>query len=376
MSGILDKKSRIIDFVITRNGREQIESGDIRYKFASLSDKSIVYTKDHDLSKINKSDISKSEIDFLPLEVLSKENDSINPEFDIAKFYSTEGVELKRITENDSILVNTRANEHLQKQTLTGYLTNFKLIKTKNVYNEDKSFSFVEKAANNIDIVLTNNDLDQNISSILKYSTIKHKTVRKKNVPVIALDKRFSHKNNFLYLPPKDVSGIDLYDKEDFKNIDDLDEENSTGFLLSSYNGILDENIESREKEILKIVKSMEKNEGLYKRVYEIESPTDNDSLIFELHELDVKQEASENLKEIVDFKKLHFVKIGDFYDKESMIDKKIYLIGKVFNTREDSDDLDTNFIFNNGKINLQSQSEFALSSYFSFICLFTLIVE
>ena len=34
MSGILDKKSRIIDFVITENGRSQIEDGDIRYKFA------------------------------------------------------------------------------------------------------------------------------------------------------------------------------------------------------------------------------------------------------------------------------------------------------------------------------------------------------
>ena len=55
MSGILDKKSRIIDFVITRNGKEQIENGDIRFKFATLSDKSIIYTKNHELSKIKKS---------------------------------------------------------------------------------------------------------------------------------------------------------------------------------------------------------------------------------------------------------------------------------------------------------------------------------
>ena len=48
MSGILDKKSRIFDFVITNNGREQIENNDIRYKYASFSDKSIVYTKDFD----------------------------------------------------------------------------------------------------------------------------------------------------------------------------------------------------------------------------------------------------------------------------------------------------------------------------------------
>ena len=83
MAGILNKKSRIIDFVITENGRSQIEDGDIRYKFATFSDNSIIYTKDQELSKTNKSNISSAENNYIPLEALHKGNSTLNPEFDL-----------------------------------------------------------------------------------------------------------------------------------------------------------------------------------------------------------------------------------------------------------------------------------------------------
>ena len=85
MAGILDKKSRIIDYVITDNGRSQLENNDIRYKYATFSDKSIIYTKDFDLSITKKADITDAEIQYIPLEVTSKGNTEINPEFDLRK---------------------------------------------------------------------------------------------------------------------------------------------------------------------------------------------------------------------------------------------------------------------------------------------------
>ena len=88
MSGILDKKSRIIDFVITENGRSQIEDGDIRYKFATFSDSSMIYTKNHEVSQLNKSEISNAEFDYIPLEANAKVNSTINPEFDLGKFFT------------------------------------------------------------------------------------------------------------------------------------------------------------------------------------------------------------------------------------------------------------------------------------------------
>ena len=60
MSGILNKKERIFDFVITENGRRQIQNNDIRYKYASISDASVIYTKNEDLSVVKKRDIDNS----------------------------------------------------------------------------------------------------------------------------------------------------------------------------------------------------------------------------------------------------------------------------------------------------------------------------
>ena len=69
-------------------------------------------------------------------------------------------------------------------------------------------------------------------------------------------------------------------------------------------------------------------------------------------------------------------IKIGEFYDRKSVSTKKVYLIGKFFNTRENSKDLDVLFSFNDGKENLSNNNKFAFSAYFSFVCLFTLVVE
>ena len=46
MSGILDAKSRIIDSVITDNGRSQIARGDLRIEFASFTDAMAYYEAD------------------------------------------------------------------------------------------------------------------------------------------------------------------------------------------------------------------------------------------------------------------------------------------------------------------------------------------
>ena len=46
MAGILDNKSRVIDAIITREGRRQIASGMLQAKFISFTDKNVVYEKD------------------------------------------------------------------------------------------------------------------------------------------------------------------------------------------------------------------------------------------------------------------------------------------------------------------------------------------
>ena len=46
MSGILDNKKRIMDVVITQEGKRQMANGDIRIQFASFTDKHTYYEAD------------------------------------------------------------------------------------------------------------------------------------------------------------------------------------------------------------------------------------------------------------------------------------------------------------------------------------------
>lgn len=363
MSGILDKKQRIIDFVITNNGRSQIEDGDIRYKFATFSDRSILYTKNHELSKTNKSNISDSEFHYLPLEASTKVNDEINPEFDLGKFFSYTNSNILNSQEvANSTNFSTSVDTLLTSQSLGSSLKSMQILTTRNQINSNTAISFIDNGE-------VNNEIDFN-NRVNTYKTISSYSVNKENLPVIALDKRFSHKRNFKVLIPKDISGRNLYDLDEFQNIDKLDDFNSTGYLFTSYSTSRrqeDNIVKTREKEILEIVKSLESDTNIHKKVYELKDNTDENTFIFELHEARL---------ETNDLEKLSFVKIGNFYDRESSSTKKVYLIGKIINTRENSDDLNTLFNFNDGKVNLKSKSAFTLSAYYSFVTLFTLVIE
>jgi hypothetical protein len=46
MSGILDPKSRIMDVLLTEEGRRQLANGSIRIEYASFSDSSTFYEMD------------------------------------------------------------------------------------------------------------------------------------------------------------------------------------------------------------------------------------------------------------------------------------------------------------------------------------------
>lgn len=368
MAGILDKKSRILDYVITDNGRSQLENNDIRYKYATLSDKSIVYTKDFSLSALKKSDITDSEIHYIPLEITTKGNTEINPEFDLRKYFFGNNIvlDISEINQNTTTRDASISN-YLTDYSLSSHMKNLKYLRTKRTLNNNKSLTFFSNSTINKDIDF-NND-------VLRYTTIKNIISNKEKKPVVALDRRFSHKNNFKFLPPITISGENLYEKENFKKIDDLNEDNVTGFLFPSYKMTQKEENLSREKEILNILSHLENNKEVHKKEFILENASEDESLLFELHEVIEEKNNLGNFTKL-NLEKLHFVKIGDFYDKKNVSTKKVYLIGKFFNTRENSSDLDVLFSFNNGDINLESNNTFVFSAYFSFICLFTLVIE
>ena len=368
MAGILDKKSRIFDYVITDNGRSQIENNDIRYKYATLSDKSIIYTKDYDLSALKKADVSDAEFNYIPLEITTKGNTEINPEFDLRKYFfgSNINLDIDDINQN-RITVDASIETYLSDYSLSSHLQNLKYLKTKSVLNPNVSIKF-------FDTLTINKSFDFN-NQILRYSTIKNVVAKKQNLPVIALDRRFSHKNNFKYLPPKTMSGEDLYEKSNFKKIEALNEDNTIGYIFPTYKMIQKDETKNREKEIIEILKNLEKNTQVHKKEFILENQSESDNFLFEMHEVIEKFDENGDLTKL-NLEKLHYVKLGEFYDKTTAKTRKVYLIGKFFNTRDNAEDLDVLFSFNDGSTNLDNKNIFTFNAYFSFVCLFTLVIE
>ena len=350
MSGILNKKERILDFIITENGRSQIQDNDIRIKYASLSDASINYSKNITLSKNFKSDISDSEFYYLPLENSPKVLSSINPEFSLKKFFSynykyVDVLDLNSLSDSQKLNLNSLNDYDLelekfyQSNSFLSNIKSLKLITTERQLNKDTVFK-IESTG-------------QNKESYQFLKTKSYKTIKKlnesiKNIPVVSLDKRFSHKTNNKILIPKDISGNNLYDKSRFKKIDSIVSKiNSSGFMFSSYTAAShnDDFIGSREKEISNIIKSLEKDSAIFRKEHKIVNGSNNLTLLFEMNEIEHGDlDTSSISNKILSIEKLHFVKLGEFFLNSTL--KKVYLIGKIINSRDINEELDLIFDF------------------------------
>jgi hypothetical protein len=75
MAGILDPKTRIMDFIVTKTGRQEYRDGGLEFKFISFSDDGVFYSTDDGLT----ADDAGKRIAF---EATSLPRDTIIPEFD------------------------------------------------------------------------------------------------------------------------------------------------------------------------------------------------------------------------------------------------------------------------------------------------------
>ena len=76
MAGILDKKERILDVILTEEGYKQTQLGDVRFVYATFSDKDTIYHHDENNNFLS------GNLSF-KLEASSNFYDTINPELDL-----------------------------------------------------------------------------------------------------------------------------------------------------------------------------------------------------------------------------------------------------------------------------------------------------
>jgi len=317
MSGILNNKNRIIDYVLTDNGRQQLSTNDFRIKYATFLD-NIHYDVDHEKNKYYK--VSRSENAYLPIEPNSNCDLIINNEYNVySKFF-----------------IKNNIFKNSNNYTLTEKILNIQNISS-------KKFIFSETYISNISY---ENIYDfKNSYFVKKYLTIKQ-TLPNTFDPVIG-DPRFLHKTNFKKLIPINVSGE--------KVIEDNTVINPINYIfktLKTDHKILE--TDNRELAISKAVEQLNKN-NCFSIEIDLENTNINDYYLFELNET-IDAET---------YEKLHFINLGEIYDTNQRKYKKVYIIGK-FKEIPKNDFYLSEIYYNNNPLNYETITRISNQSIFS----------
>ncbi len=393
MSGILDKKQRLIDFILTADGYKQIENGDLRFVYATLTDNEAIYD-------LKQGEYNVADLNAMPFFFEANNNffDKLNAEIDLRQ---TANFELR--TEIDGQYIDLRNNEYqntLAKPvttifdkvatSLTDNLLNQNIILTdigvhldyKTQKNNEISL-YVSKINNNL-ISLDNNvnienDFSMNLNgigqNINNYFTLVSENSLNLSKTSMIEDDRFQNKLNYLFLPPSNM------------NLEVITKNNK---IANSYN--LAQDTRKKHKIIFKNLKSTQdinigqlksfkdfigsSDETILEAIKLLEKPEfqiANAELIFENQEFD--SEFILNLVELNTsnngyiFNKLLFVNHGEIFDRIKQKNIQIYSVGKLYSSKTEID-LDNDFTNN-----LQN-GEYIIEDNYLFTTLFTIIVE
>ena len=331
MAGFLEKNKRLIDYSLTEYGRDKLSLGDLKYKYYTFSDSSIVYNEDTNTQKSFK----VSSVDsYLPFEVDTNVTNILNPEYTLSSVISFDDLD------SNILFINKSTNK-----TVSDYLIDLKYLDDK-VLTTDNAERDIE-----FDYVFEQDEYDfRNLGS---YPTIKTKVETLSNIDYVAKDKRFIDKTRNLFLPPinKDSSRSAIAYNIAAKNpIENIFKNFKTEYKLPVYTNRNDFMIE-----MINIMQS-EKNLHRLEYVFNEEKMIDEDVYLFEIHKVD----ADGGLD------KISFIDLGSFYDEKEYVYKNIYLAGKIFLTRNIKEEINEE----------NNRYYFNINNDYSFVNMFTMVVE
>ena len=396
MSGILDKKQRLIDFVLTTDGYRQIENGDLRIIYASLTDREAIYDR-----KVGEYNIS--DIDTMPffLEASSNFFDKINIEIDLKQ---NSNFEIR--TDLNNQYIDLRNNEY---KNISNYEVNAEYIfnkvatslsdnlKSQHILLTDYSNSnltingsidlYINKINDQIidfsSLIQDQSLIEIKINNLINYPTILNANSLNLSRKSMIEDDRFQNKLNYLFLPPSNMNteivtlnnkingfynlGEDKRDihKILFKNfiINRFDFTNKSKLfnfqnLIGDYEEILNASINFLEE-----MSSLTINSSIAKIEFDFETVDVESDFILNLTEL---QTFSENN---VSFNKLLFINHGEIKDQITNLSRQVYSVGKLYSSKTeiDFDNIPSNNLANGGYI---------IEDNYLFINLFTIVIE
>lgn len=194
MAGILNSKSRMLDTILTREGRRQIASGDLRIKFVTFTDRHTFYTQED-------ADASDDADDRIYLEAFHRSQDQIIFETDDeGRFLPFDGADVKirrgKLYRSSGPahkeLVGESVNEAIY-ELLESSAQNFvdqQVIGTKDIYSNTNAFEISPK------------DITFKITDTVPFTQNQISEIEIEKVESLHQDKRLQHLPFYKYLPP------------------------------------------------------------------------------------------------------------------------------------------------------------------------------
>jgi len=366
MAGILDKKTRVLDYILTREGRSQLkDSGDLRFVYATVSDRGVEYTSKQSVNKLtfeqadqlfttSSHKISDTERFYLGFEANSTFVDRLNPEYSLIGGVSYPKSTLSIVDDYGLNQYNIEEDFSKLSASMTGSFTekirSLKIIDTFNQIESDEIFLSNAEDLKNIVYDFTDFDID-------KYPTIVSSNLNIDKEKTLLEDLRFFHKSNFKKLVPINKYVTQLFSS----NVIDLT--NNYEFIFKKYEKGINISDDTPREEVLKrIIKSLENDNRMYKTIFEVTNPTENDiwiTQIFETNSTDKK------------FDKLVALDLGEFYFEDTGQTKSVFLYGKIYQSSKTRKDT-----YTSDEPALAYEKEFILSKEYSFVNIFTLVIE
>tara|TARA_R110002126_G_scaffold31658_5_gene101666 strand:- start:1274 stop:2332 length:1059 start_codon:yes stop_codon:yes gene_type:complete len=334
MAGILNKRSRFIDLVITKEGKRQIASGGLRAEYASLSDSSVYYSNNEKNEEVRKRIYFETMESPNNVIVLEKDDSGKLLDFDFSPTGSIVGENIfsKDTLGKEEDLHKLKLSRGSQFASLSAALpasflkhfTSNQFIGTK-TFNENSKFD------------LSTNELKFAISNSVPFKTgPKKEVINVDNAEPFLLDSKLTHLPNFSYLPPVNIDGSEYGKYSDLRNLTkETWEDIKTSLGIKHFEEIDDfaeENDDMRidksgDYKVINRRKYLPTDTEIIKQynVVKFKNTSDENNLLMQLFEID---ESRSKLK------KLDIVDAGVYYEEEDVnlkYEKRVFYVGKIF---------------------------------------------
>lgn len=337
MSGILNKKTRFIDLVITQEGKRQMAQGKLRAEFASLSDGSVSYDANDRVEDV------KKRIYFETMEspnnviVLEKDDSGRLVDFDFSPTGSIVGENIFNKPEDAQPqdlhkLKMTQGSQFASlSATLPGsFLKHFKSNQFIGTQIDDRNNKFELN-------ISPKNELKFAISNSVPFETgPKKEVINVDQAEPFLLDPKLTHLPNFSYLPPVNKDGTSYGNYTDLRNLnretwDDI--KRDLGFKhFEEIDDFIDEDDDLRidkdgDFKVLNRRRLLPTDTEVVKeyKVVKFKNTSLENNLLMQLFEIDESRNK---------IKKLDIVDAGVFFDEDDVnlkYEKQVFYVGKIF---------------------------------------------